>query len=129
MDVVHDPATGPLYNGKPVALCTSSPDIRNKDSISCHVFSKYFCLDCDFSIVRAVFIFQCTGPPTMTKSQLSLLMKSYFLFLVYKRQICPMTSFLLLSFFSKEHQIQELKSHFMPKYHFSYGCILSSKWL
>lgn len=40
-----------------------------------------------------------------------------------------MTSFLLLTFFSKEHKIQELKSHFVPKYHFSYGCILSKEVL
>lgn len=111
-----------------LSLWTSSPDLWNKDSISCHIFSKYLlCLDCDFSVV---FIFQCTGPPTVrTKTQLSLLMKSYFLLSVCKRQIFPMTSFSLLFFSSKEHQIQELKSHFMPKYHFSYGCILSKKCL
>uniref|UniRef100_A0A8C0AZB5 Calpain 9 n=1 Tax=Buteo japonicus TaxID=224669 RepID=A0A8C0AZB5_9AVES len=59
------------------------------------ITDKYlFCLDCDFSTVRAVCIFQCTGPPTTrTSRQLSLLMKSYFLLSVYKRQICPMTSY------------------------------------
>lgn len=71
-----------------------------------------------------------TGPHTMrSTSLLSILIKSCFLLWIYKQQICPMTSVLLLSFCRKGHQIQEVKSHLVPKHHFSYGCILSNKYL
>uniref|UniRef100_A0A8B9MY32 Calpain 9 n=1 Tax=Accipiter nisus TaxID=211598 RepID=A0A8B9MY32_9AVES len=58
------------------------------------IFSEKKAITEDLDENVAIDLPECTGPPTTrTSSQLSLLMKFYFLFSVYKRQICPMTSY------------------------------------